>query len=192
MKGHRMVVVGYPFEGGQLRLTVREMVGGWAFKEDEVSLSSQFPANRLPPDGGIGMKCLALYTYQPEESVENELAFPKNAEIREAERANDDRSWGVYAGEVKLFPRFPSNGCGKFDVGSDAVFNGGEAPDVREKLCLWWPVGAAISLGSALELTVARGQTPIGTEGGLLRSMARPAPVNSSDLATMMPLAVTA
>jgi hypothetical protein len=35
---------------------------------------------------------------------EDELAFPKNAEIREAEQVNEDWFWGVYAGQKGLFP----------------------------------------------------------------------------------------
>ena len=87
-----------------MRMTVREAVGGWAFKEDEISLSSQLPQGGLPPDGGVGMRCLAMYNYLPKEGVTDELAFPKNAEIKEAENRNNDWFVGVYTGQVKLFP----------------------------------------------------------------------------------------
>lgn len=106
LQGHRMAIIGYQdtMEGGHLRMTVREPVGGWAFEEDEVSLSSQPPPSGFPPDGGIGMRCLAIYNYFPQEGVDDELAFPKNAEIREVEDKNGDWFVGVYAGAVNLFP----------------------------------------------------------------------------------------
>ena len=101
-----MAVIGYQDtpDGGHLRHTLQEPVGGWALKEDDISLSSQIPPSGLPPDGGVGMRCLALYNYFPKEGVADELAFPKNAEIREAEDKNGDWMLGVYAGKLNLFP----------------------------------------------------------------------------------------
>ncbi|KAF2481689.1 hypothetical protein BDY17DRAFT_299466 [Neohortaea acidophila] len=102
-KGHRMVVVGFEetSNGAHLRTIVRDLVGGWRWKEDG---GSQPPSNRVPPDGGAGLKCLALYNYFPKKGVADELAFPKNAEIREVEDKNGDWYVGTYAGRVKLFP----------------------------------------------------------------------------------------
>lgn len=97
-----MAVVGFqdlPGDGQQ-RLVVRDLVGGWALKEDDVS--AQAPQQVLPPDGGVGKRCLTLWNrFVPEQ---DELAFPKNAEIREAEQVNKDWFWGVYAGQKGLFP----------------------------------------------------------------------------------------
>ena len=59
---------------------------------------------RFPPDGGIGLRVFALWSYYPSEGVSDELMFPKNAEIREAEDINGDWFWGVYAGGKGLFP----------------------------------------------------------------------------------------
>ncbi|KAF2736225.1 hypothetical protein EJ04DRAFT_551452 [Polyplosphaeria fusca] len=59
---------------------------------------------RFPPDGGVGLRVLALWSYFPGEGVADELGFPKGAEIREAEDINGDWFWGVYAGEKGLFP----------------------------------------------------------------------------------------
>ncbi|KAF2763445.1 hypothetical protein EJ05DRAFT_530218 [Pseudovirgaria hyperparasitica] len=59
---------------------------------------------RFPPDGGMGLRVLALWGYYPQEGVKDELMFPKNAEIREAEDINTDWFWGVYAGKTGLFP----------------------------------------------------------------------------------------
>lgn len=101
LQNHRMTVIGFQDtpEGGQQRLVVREMVGGWALKEDEASARAQ---DMLPPDGGVGLRCLALWSrFVPDE---DELDFPKNAEIREAGQENEDWFWGVYAGQKLLFP----------------------------------------------------------------------------------------
>ena len=59
---------------------------------------------QYPPDGGVGMRVLAIFSYWPQEGVADELAFPKGAEIREVEDINGDWFWGCYAGAVKLFP----------------------------------------------------------------------------------------
>ncbi|KAF2187245.1 hypothetical protein K469DRAFT_704915 [Zopfia rhizophila CBS 207.26] len=61
-------------------------------------------APRFPPDGGMGLRVVALWSYYPAEGVNDELMFPKNAEIREAEDINGDWFWGCYAGGKGLFP----------------------------------------------------------------------------------------
>ncbi|KAJ4331100.1 hypothetical protein N0V87_009427 [Didymella glomerata] len=105
-RGHRMVIVGFEDrDGGQLRIVVKDMVGGWAFKEDEEARSptSRGP-QRYPPDGGTGLRLQARWGYWPEEGVRDELAFPKIAEIREAADVNGEWYWGVYCGMAALFP----------------------------------------------------------------------------------------
>ncbi|KAF2107180.1 hypothetical protein BDV96DRAFT_506723, partial [Lophiotrema nucula] len=98
LRGHRMVVVGFQDgEDGQRRIVTRDLVGGWALREDDQQ-------HRFPPDGGVGLRIQALWSYFPGEGVEDELAFPKNAEIRESEDINGDWFWGVYAGSKGLFP----------------------------------------------------------------------------------------
>lgn len=67
------------------------------------STSSGAPG-RFPPDGGVGLRVLTLWGYFPAEGVEDELMFPKNAEVREAENINGDWFWGCYAGAKGLFP----------------------------------------------------------------------------------------
>ncbi|MCJ1400800.1 hypothetical protein MMC11_004008 [Xylographa trunciseda] len=59
---------------------------------------------KYPPDGGVGMIVLALWTYLPEEGATDELSFPRGAEIREAEDINRDWFWGYYAGAKAIFP----------------------------------------------------------------------------------------
>ncbi|KAF2270259.1 hypothetical protein CC78DRAFT_452029 [Lojkania enalia] len=153
LRGHRMVIVGFQDgEDGQRRIVTRDLVGGWALKDDEsdtprsdrstpqtlpppretlsnwswrdndgsihkysraslsptqspnMSSAALPPQTKFPPDGGAGLRVQALWGYFPGEGVEDELGFPKNAEIREAENINGDWFWGVYAGSKGLFP----------------------------------------------------------------------------------------
>ena len=62
------------------------------------------PFRRFPPDGGVGMIVHALWSWYPEEEVEDELVFPRGADIKEVENINDDWFWGCYAGQTGLFP----------------------------------------------------------------------------------------
>ncbi|KAL9029960.1 MAG: hypothetical protein Q9196_001870 [Gyalolechia fulgens] len=59
---------------------------------------------RYPPSGGMGMRVLALWTYLPSDEGQDELSFPKGAEIQEVENINDDWFVGCYAGRSGLFP----------------------------------------------------------------------------------------
>lgn len=59
---------------------------------------------RFPPDGGVGAIVYALWAWYPEDGVEDELTFPRGAEITEGENINDDWFWGCYAGSTGLFP----------------------------------------------------------------------------------------
>ncbi|KAI4160771.1 MAG: hypothetical protein LQ342_005484 [Letrouitia transgressa] len=59
---------------------------------------------KYPPNGGAGMKVLALWSYWPQDGAQDELAFPKGAEIQEVEDINRDWFRGCYAGAVGLFP----------------------------------------------------------------------------------------
>lgn len=132
-----MVVVGFEDrDGGQRRIVVRELVGGYTLKEEETTNSgarsptstsnpirewkwrdfdgnvhnyraqsgAAIPAQRFPPDGGVGLRLKARWNYWPEEGVKDELAFPRHAEIREATDINGDWYWGVYCGITALIP----------------------------------------------------------------------------------------
>ncbi|OJJ85320.1 SH3 domain protein [Aspergillus glaucus CBS 516.65] len=177
VKGHRMVVVGFEeHEEGQRRVVARNLVGGWALKDEHVNYQSssvssvhasssavaaasaaatsnatpipevgtgdwsweegperrkkasrtrtpwnnpnnpstepapappspvQSNNRRFPPDGGVGVIAHALWSWYPEDGVEDELMFPRGAEITEGENINDDWFWGCYAGITGLFP----------------------------------------------------------------------------------------
>lgn len=64
--------------------------------------SSLFP--RFPPDGGVGLVVHALWSWYPDDDVQDELTFPRGADITEAENINDDWFWGCYAGRTGLLP----------------------------------------------------------------------------------------
>ncbi|CAN9301032.1 unnamed protein product [Alternaria alternata] len=101
LRSHRMYIVGFEDrDGAQRRMVVRDLVGGYALKEEEEMARVQ----RYPPDGGVGLRLLARWGYLPDEGVEDELSFPRGAEIREAADINGDWYWGVYCGVGRLFP----------------------------------------------------------------------------------------
>ena len=59
---------------------------------------------QFPPDGGVGLRLVADFTFYPAEGATNELCFPKGAEIREAEDINGDWLWGAYCGSKGFLP----------------------------------------------------------------------------------------
>lgn len=59
---------------------------------------------RYPPNGGVGMHVLARWAWWPQDGANDELGFPKGAEIRECEDINGDWFWGIYCGRKGLFP----------------------------------------------------------------------------------------
>lgn len=90
--------------------------GQWSWREDATGTrrttrarTSTLPASgntKFPLDGGAGKVCWALWSYYPEDGEEGkgELMFPKHAEIHEAEEVNEDWWYGVYAGDIGVFP----------------------------------------------------------------------------------------
>lgn len=60
--------------------------------------------DKFPPDGGAGGKALAKWSWYPAPSSEDELLFPKGAEIREIEDVNGEWFHGVFMGAKGLFP----------------------------------------------------------------------------------------
>ena len=119
---------------GQQRVLVKGLVGGHAWKDDQPvaelvdtetgtwrwrdegtlktipadtpSHSPSLTASELayPPSGGAGLAAVALWAYWPEEGADDELGFPRHAEIREAVNINGDWFWGVYCGRGGLWP----------------------------------------------------------------------------------------
>lgn len=58
----------------------------------------------FPPNGGVGMEVAALWAWYPQVGSDDELPFPKGAEIREVEDVNGDWFFGYYMGTKGLFP----------------------------------------------------------------------------------------
>lgn len=133
-QGHRVVVLGFDSSPiGQRRMVVRDLVGGHALKEDDSRQSTassdqgkswrwkendtlrtattqqNMPMttatqNSFPPSGGTGIRATSLWSYYPQDGVQDELSFPKGAEIREAVDINGDWFWGIYCGKGGLWP----------------------------------------------------------------------------------------
>ncbi|KAG6011186.1 hypothetical protein E4U54_008224 [Claviceps lovelessii] len=60
--------------------------------------------HHFPPDGGMGLRASARWAWYPQAGSEDELLFPKGAEIREVEDVNGDWFSGTYMGAKGLFP----------------------------------------------------------------------------------------
>ncbi|RDL35375.1 uncharacterized protein BP5553_07306 [Venustampulla echinocandica] len=60
--------------------------------------------NDFPTDGGVGMSCFARWSWYPAPGVDDELMFPKGAEIRECKEVNAEWWYGTYMGKTGLFP----------------------------------------------------------------------------------------
>ena len=119
--------------GGGRRTVVRDLVGGHALQEDENqeenggtvrksewkwkeentirtfamqkrSSTSNASQASFPPSGGTGLRATALWSYYPQEGVQDELSFPRAAVITEAVDINGDWFWGVYCGKGGLWP----------------------------------------------------------------------------------------
>ncbi|OBT63299.1 hypothetical protein VE03_07935 [Pseudogymnoascus sp. 23342-1-I1] len=59
----------------------------------------------FPPDGGMGMRAVALWSWYPKEGEgANELLFPRGAEVREVVDVNGDWFHGSFMGAKGLFP----------------------------------------------------------------------------------------
>ncbi|KAM5351406.1 hypothetical protein ACJ41O_004129 [Fusarium nematophilum] len=61
-------------------------------------------AQSFPPDGGVGMKASAWWGWYPKPGADDELLFPRGAEIKEIEDINGDWYSGSYMGSRGLFP----------------------------------------------------------------------------------------
>ncbi|KAL7626323.1 hypothetical protein AAE478_003095 [Parahypoxylon ruwenzoriense] len=58
----------------------------------------------FPPDGGVGLKAVAKWSWYPQAGAEDELLFPRGAEVREIEDVNGEWFFGHYMGAEGLFP----------------------------------------------------------------------------------------
>ncbi|KAJ3484770.1 hypothetical protein NLG97_g6971 [Lecanicillium saksenae] len=81
------------------RLVTQEVSATAPTSYDSVTYTTLFP-----PDGGVGLRVFAKWAWYPKEEADDELLFPRGAEIREAEDVNGDWYFGVYMGSKGLFP----------------------------------------------------------------------------------------
>ncbi|KAF2215371.1 hypothetical protein CERZMDRAFT_36103 [Cercospora zeae-maydis SCOH1-5] len=108
LQGHRMSVIGYqetptPAGPGQVRVTMRDVVGGRRLKDDAAARSNTRRA--VPADSTPDSRAFAIWSRWPKQEDRDELAFPKGAEFTEVEDLNSDWSVAVYAGKVGLVPK---------------------------------------------------------------------------------------
>ncbi|KAK8076419.1 hypothetical protein PG994_003691 [Apiospora phragmitis] len=61
--------------------------------------STDFPAH-----GGSGMRTVAKWSWYPQAGSNDELLFPRGAEVLEVEDVNSDWFFGCYMGSTGLFP----------------------------------------------------------------------------------------
>lgn len=59
---------------------------------------------QFPPPGGVGMRTRARWPWYPESGSDDELMFPKGAEVLEVEDVNGEWFFGCYMGAKGLFP----------------------------------------------------------------------------------------
>ncbi|KAM3429724.1 hypothetical protein MY4824_008095 [Beauveria thailandica] len=88
------------------RLVTQEVSATAPTSDDSATYTTLFP-----PDGGVGLRVSAKWAWFPREEADDELLFPRGAEIREAEDVNGDWFFGVYMGAKGLFP----SGYGRVD-----------------------------------------------------------------------------
>lgn len=95
----------WSWQDGQQRhvRTVSKQVSGVNESQD-AGPNAGLLLRKYPPSGGTGMRVLALWTYLPRDEAQDELSFPKGAEIHEVENINGDWFVGCYAGRSGLFP----------------------------------------------------------------------------------------
>ncbi|KAI5465644.1 hypothetical protein BGZ63DRAFT_479490 [Mariannaea sp. PMI_226] len=61
-------------------------------------------SQQLPPDGGVGLRGNSRWAWYPKAGSDDELMFPRGAEIKEIEDVNGDWFFGSYMGSRGLFP----------------------------------------------------------------------------------------
>ncbi|QIX00422.1 hypothetical protein AMS68_005939 [Peltaster fructicola] len=101
LQGHPMSVVVFRnvLDNVHQRVVVSDVVGGWKAKDKSLQASTQ-----TQHDIPSSLRAVALWSWWPADGVEDELAFPKHAELEEVEEINTDYYAGVYASSRGLFP----------------------------------------------------------------------------------------
>ncbi|KAH8600789.1 hypothetical protein B0O99DRAFT_289610 [Bisporella sp. PMI_857] len=86
-------------DGIHKKLVTLDVMKSSPINVPELALEKDFPA-----DGGVGMKAVATWSWYPAEETDDELLFPKGAELRECKDVNGDWFHGTYMGKTGLFP----------------------------------------------------------------------------------------
>lgn len=68
------------------------------------TVASKTYATDFPPEGGAGSLGRTKWAWYPQGDTDDELLFPKGAEIKEIEDVNGDWYFGTYMGSKGLFP----------------------------------------------------------------------------------------
>ncbi|KAI1082275.1 hypothetical protein F5B20DRAFT_532821 [Whalleya microplaca] len=71
---------------------------------DVAASAPELGTDLFPPDGGVGLRAAAKWSWYPDPESEDELLFPRGAEVREIEDVNGDWFFGCYMGDMGLFP----------------------------------------------------------------------------------------
>lgn len=87
------------FDGAHKKLVTTNVMETAPTNVPDVTIEKAFP-----PDGGVGMKGIALWSWYPAVGADDELLFPKGAEIKECKDVNVDWFHGTYMGKKGLFP----------------------------------------------------------------------------------------
>jgi hypothetical protein len=95
----------YWFDNGNKmeRLVMLDVSATAVDPDADVGVRSRW-TDGFPPDGGSGMRAVAKWAWFPAGGAEDELLFPKGAEVREVEDVNGEWFHGVYMGAKGLFP----------------------------------------------------------------------------------------
>jgi hypothetical protein len=117
-----MIIVGYEdSQGGQRRVIVKDLVGGRGLHEEPSTVTDHSGGDLLKWSWGDGkhikgddthsrlvttdvMKTAPIASPGMTIDPDDELLFPKGAEVRECKDVNGDWFYGTYMGKKGLFP----------------------------------------------------------------------------------------
>ncbi|KAJ8604989.1 hypothetical protein MRB53_041586 [Persea americana] len=100
LRNHPLSIVAWQTsaDGTNQRVILSGPVGGW-----KASHAHRY-GQRSDPISESRLRCQAYWSWFPADGIDDELSFPKFAEILEVEKTNSDYYQGVYAGSRGLFP----------------------------------------------------------------------------------------
>jgi hypothetical protein len=81
----------------------KKLVTKDVMKSVPASVSGAASEPGFPPSGGVGMKAVAIWGWYPADDADDEILFPKGAEVRECKDVNTDWYYGSYMGKSGLF-----------------------------------------------------------------------------------------